>query len=340
MSDPQFKLPSSGTRILITGITGQDGYYLARLLKKQGCHVTGGARSTEMTAAERLNNELALDAMLPCDLENESAAQEFIAAARPEIVYHLAAQSSVRNSWAQPLSTARTNALGTLALLEGLRRYAPSASFIMAGSCDCYDHETAGAAGVTPQTQFRVTNPYAASKVFAHQLTDCYREEHGLRAAVAIFFNHTSPRRNEMFVERGIVRNAVRVKLGLLPAVPIGSWETVRDWSWAPELMEAFAAMGAMEHPEDLVLAGGRTLTVRDWVLEAFRQLELDPQRQIVIDPTRLHPGDRPHTFGNIERTREVLGWTPQIELEAMVRNLIEYDLVDLQSTAAVPRTS
>lgn len=328
--DPS-RLPAVGTRVLITGITGQDGYYLAELLASRGCDVIGAVRPAESEAGTTLCTQLALRGMHPCELEDAAAVDALIAKVRPQIIYHLAAQSSVRISWELPLETARTNGLGTLALLEAVRRYCPEAAFVMAGSCDCYDHEAAGAQGVTPTTPFKVTNPYAASKVLAHQLTDCYREEHGLRAAVAIFFNHTSPRRPDMFVERGIVRNAVRVKLGLLPAVPIGSWETTRDWSWAPELMVGFAALGALPRPRDLVLAGGRTLTVRDWVLEAFRQLGLDADHQVVVDPSRLHAGDRPHTFGNIELTHQTLGWRPQAGLTEMVRRLIEWDLQDLQ---------
>ncbi len=328
-SNKNLCLPAPGTRVLITGITGQDGYYLARLLLAQGCHVTGGLHPSDLRAGDALRTEFPNLILLPCDLENDGAVAELVAAAQPGIIYHLAAQSSVRRSWEAPLGTARANALGTLALLDGMRAHSPDAAFIIAGSCDCYDHAAAGAKGVTPETPFWVTNPYAASKVFAQQLTRCYRDEYGLRAAVAIFFNHTSPRRHEMFVERGIVRNAARVKLGLARAITIGSWETVRDWSWAPELMEAFAAMGALDQPRDLVLASGRALTVRDWVEQALRQLDLKPE-QVQVDASRLHAGDRPHTFGNIERTRAVLGWSPRVGLAEMVRLLIAHDLREL----------
>jgi len=322
--------PAPGARTLITGLTGQDGYYLAAYLLGGGCRVLGAVLPAERPKAEALARELGPLEIHDLNLEDPQSAEALIAATHPDVVYHLAAQSSVGISWREPVMTAGVNAMGTLYLLEALRRHAPGAAFVMAGSCDCFDHDAAGAGGVTPETPLKATNPYAAAKVMAQQLTQCYRAHWGLRASVAVMFNHTSPRRPEQFVERGIVRQAVRVSLGLAEAVEIGSRETRRDWSWAPELMEAFAALGALEGPVDLVLAAGRTLTVDDWIHESFAQLGLDPARQVRIDPTRLHPGDRPHTHGNIELARERLGWAPQVGLAEMVRRMIEFDRHDL----------
>lgn len=320
-------------RALITGLTGQDGYYLARTLIARGIRVLAGVREIEMDLARGIANELGVEELLPCELDDQNSVEALVSVSHPDVVYHLAAQSSAGLSWREPVMTANVNSMGTLYLLESLRRHAPRASFVMAGSCDCYDHDAAGADGVTPRTPFKATNPYAVSKVMAHQLTQCYRRDHNMRLAVAILFNHTSPRRPEIFVERGIVRQAVRVKLGLADAVTIGSMETRRDWSWAPELMEAFAALGLMEDPEDLVLASGHTMTVADWVHEVFAQLELDEEKNLLVDAGRLHPGDRPHTFGNIQATRERLGWEPKVPLAEMVRILVEHDLAELSRT-------
>jgi GDPmannose 4,6-dehydratase len=318
-------------RALITGLTGQDGYYLAQILRRDGVHVMGAIHHSDAAKAEQLSAELGPLDLVPLDLEDPASIDAAIERSRPDVIYHLAAQSSAGISWREPALTARINAMGTLYLLEAIRRHAPAARFVMAGSCDCFDHEVAGERGVTPETPFKATNPYAVSKVMAHQLTQCYRREHGLKASVAIFFNHTSPRRPEIFVERGIVRQAVRVSLGLAEAVVIGSMETRRDWSWAPDLMEAFAKMGMLEEPADLVLASGHTMTVADWVREAFAQLGLDPARHVRVDPGRLHPGDRPHTFGNIELTRSLLDWEPTTGLAEMVRREIEFDREDLK---------
>lgn len=319
-------------RALITGLTGQDGYYLARHLIARGIAVTAGVREVELDLARAIAAELGLAAVLPCELEAQRSVEALVTAVQPDVIYHLAAQSSIGLSWREPVMTSHVNAMGSLYLLEAIRQHCPAAGFVMAGSCDCYDHEAAGDRGITPQLPFKATNPYAASKVMAHQMTECYRRDFGLNLSVAILFNHTSPRRPDFFVERGIVRGAVKVALGLADTVTIGSLETRRDWSWAPELMEAFAAMGMMEKPEDLVLASGRVMTVADWVRETFAQLGLDPARHLRVDSTRLHPGDRPHTFGNIEATRVRLNWTPTVGLEEMVRRLIEFDRVDLQA--------
>jgi GDPmannose 4,6-dehydratase len=322
-----------GRRALITGVTGQDGYYLALTLLEKGCHVLGGVRREEWKVAQSLAAEIQGLELVHCDLEEQRSVEAMIERHQPEVVYHLAAQSSVGLSWKDPVGTAQVNAMGTLHLLEALRRSVPEARFVMAGSCDCYDHEAAGERGVTVQTPFKATNPYAATKILAHQMSVCYREQFGLRAAVAVFFNHTSPRRHEMFVERGLVRSAVRVARGLAEHVAIGSLDTRRDWSWAPEIMEGFAALGMLREPLDLVLASGRTRTTGDWVREAFRQLGLEEQHHIRIDAGRLHAGDRPHTHGNIEAARKHLKWTPRVDLEKMVRRLIQADLAELEKT-------
>ena len=320
-------------RALVTGLDGQDGYYLTRHLLGRGIDVlaTTHHRREGLSCPDFGRDLPGRLRVMPCDLADTGAVEAVLAEARPDAVYHLAAQSSVQASWSDPTATAETNAMGTLRLLEAIRRHQPEAALVMAGSCDCFDHDAAGGEGVTPDTPLLATNPYAVTKIMAQQMVQCYRQEFGLRASVAILFNHTSPRRHERYLERGLVRNAVRVKLGLAETVPVGSMETRRDWSWAPELMEAFAAMGEQEEPGDLVLASGRLLTSLQWVEEIFAQLGLDMERHMRIDPTRLHKGDRAHTFGNIKATRRRLGWAPRIGLADMVRRLIEHDMKELK---------
>lgn len=325
----------TGQRALLTGLTGQDGYYLAKYLLARGCRVASGVKKDELGLAAAIARELGPIEVHPCELGEQAAVDALVDQSDPDIVYHLAAQSSVGFSWKDPVVTAHVNAMGTLYLLDTLRQRHPKAVFVMAGSCDCFDHELAGPDGVTPATPFKATNPYAITKIMAHQMTQCYRQEYGLHASVAIFFNHTSPRRPEIFVERGIVRQAVKVSLGLAEAVEVGSLETRRDWSWAPDLVEAFARMGAMDAPVDLVLASGQTLTVGDWVRETFQQLGLDADKHLRVNPDRLHRGDRPHTFGNIEETCRRLDWSPATELKAMVGFLIEADRQAFRQSAS-----
>ena len=288
-------------------------------------------RPAELNAGEALAEELGLSGVRPLDLESEDSIHALIRAIQPEIVYHLAGQSSVGVSWREPAMTARVNAMGTLHLLEAIQRHVPQAAFVMAGSCDCYNHEAAPVGGITPESPFKVTNPYAASKVMAHQLTQCFRAHNGLRASVAVLFNHTSPRRAEMFVERGIVRGAVKVALGLERTVTIGDMATRRDWSWAEDVVEGFMLMGTQREPRDFVLASGVARTVGHWVHEAFEQLGLDIEKHLTIDRSRLHSGDRPHEAGNIEPAKESLGWEPRVGFKEMVRLLIEHDRVDLR---------
>ncbi|MEN6627412.1 MAG: GDP-mannose 4,6-dehydratase [Candidatus Sumerlaeia bacterium] len=312
-------------RVMITGLTGQDGYYLARMLLARGCEVVALVHHAEMDKAHEIRDELGPIELVPCDLRDQAAVECAIKARSPHVIYHLAAQSSVFISWKEPLMTAQANAMGTIYILDAIRRHCPGSSMVTAGSCDCFDHDAA-TNGLLPTTPFRATNPYATSKVMAHQYVHYYRDAFNLRASVAIFFNHTSTRRPEHFVERGIVANAVRVALGQQDAIELGSLETRRDWSWAPELVDAFARMGAMPAPADLVLASGRTMTTGDWVREAFSQLGLD-MSHVRVDPTRCHPGDRQHTFGNIEDAKRLLGWEPKMTLSAMVKALIDHDM-------------
>lgn len=313
------------TRCLITGLTGQDGYYLARNLLGRGLKVLAGVRPDHLAEARRLAaEELGPIELFELDLASEASCADLLRRAAPDVIYHLAAQSSAGISWREPVLTAQVNALGTLYLLEGLRRHAPAAAFVLAGSCDCFDHDAAREGGLTPATPFKATNPYAASKVMAHQLARCYRDSHGLRVSVAILFNHTSPRRPTIFVERGIVSQAVRVSRGLQERVALGSLATRRDWAWAEDVMEGFARLGLRAEPAEVVLASGQTRTTEDWVRAACAQLGLDPARHVQVDPGQLHLGDRPHTFGNIELARQLLDWVPTTSLEEMARRLIE----------------
>lgn len=316
----------------VTGVTGQDGYYLARLLLGRGMRVTGGVMEMEMADARAIAEEIPGLELTAFDLRDGDSVRSVIADVRPDQIYHLAAQSNVRATWADPIGAFDVNSVGTVRMLEAMRSEVPGAHFVFAGSADCLDHEAARETGVTPDTPLRCTNPYAVSKASAIQMCQCYREQHRLRVSVAFLMNHTSPRRPEAFVERKIVRRAAEVSRGRAEELVIGSLETTRDWSWAEDLVEAMAAMGGRERAGDYVLASGRTRTIGDWIRLTFDRLGLDPERQLRIDPELNNRGDRAHTFGNIEPARRELGWTPQTSFEQIVDQLIDAELgADIQ---------
>jgi len=269
-------------------------------------------RPAECAAGEAIKQEFKLHALLDCELENEQSVAACAAAACPEIVYHLAAQSSVRRSWEQPLATARANALGTLALLEAVRIHCPPPPSSWPARATASTMKPPAHTASRLRLPFASPIPTPASKVVAHQLNRLLSARTWFARGGGDFFQSffAPPRRNVCRAWHCTQRCARQARprprnyhrlLGKRRATGRGS-----------ELMEAFAANGALDKPHDLVLASGRTRTVRDWVEEAQRQLDLDPAL-VAVDASRLHAGDRPHTFGNIELTNEVLGWSPRM---------------------------
>lgn len=309
-------------RALITGVSGQDGYYLARRLLELGWTVFGGLARNE--SPDRLGEELPGLSPLPFDLADETSIVEIVRHSRPDCIFHLAAQSHVPASWDAPAETVRVNTLGTVRLIEAMRLHAPEAHLVFAGTSDCYDHDAAPATGLTPATPYRASNPYAASKLAAMELGRRLREARKLRISVAILMNHTSPRRPVSFVERKIVHDAVAVARGDAPALVLGSLETRRDWSWAGDIVEGLRLMAERESPDDFVLGSGRLHTTGDWVELLFRELGLDRNRHLRIDSQLTHKADAPKTFGDIRPARRTLGWEPAVPFESMVQRMLK----------------
>lgn len=314
-------------RIFITGVTGQDGFYLARHFLARGAEVIGGAREIDGAAANEAREALQGLRLTHFDLLDPDSIVRSLAETRPEQVYHLAALTNVGVSWDEPQKTFETNTTGTAHVLEAMRAHCPLAHLVFAGTADCLDTAAALDAGYTPETPPNCTNPYSISKWAAMQLVRCYRRQYGLLASVAILMNHTSVRRSLKFIERRIVKQAADVARGAADRVLLGSLETVRDWSWAEDVVKGLAAMGARGEGRDFVLASGRTHTTADWVRRTFARLDLDVDRHLRINPAELHAGDKPHAFGNIERTTEILGWRPETSFELMVDRLVEYEM-------------
>ncbi len=309
-------------RALITGVTGQDGTYLARLLLSHGWKVFGGIARAEFGV------QLApgLEAVSPLNLEltDESSIRSSVVECRPDAIFHLAALSHVPTTWDAPAATVDINTLGTLRLIEAMRQSAPEAHFVFAGSSDCYDHGSAPATGLTPHCRYQIANPYAGSKMAAMEIAWKMREAYDLRVSVAILMNHTSPRRPVQFVERKIVHEAAAVARGERPTMTLGSLETQRDWSWATDIVEGLRLMAERDRPGDFVLGSGELHSTGDWVDFAFTKLGLDKQRHLNVDPHLLHRADLPKTFGDIRPANEVLGWRPSVNFESMVQQLLD----------------
>lgn len=314
--------PVTGRRALITGVTGQDGYYLARLLLGRGWTVVGGVAAAEIGAvapAEASGWE-----RVTLELTDAASVHAAVERTRPHCIFHLAAQSHVPTSWADPAATVDVNTVGTVRLIEGMQRHAPEAHLVVAGSSDCFDHASAPATGLTPESAWRAATPYAISKLAAMEVARRLREARGLRISVAILMNHTSPRRPAKFVERKIIREAVAVARGGQAEVTLGSLETKRDWSWAEDIVEGLRLMGEREMPGDYVLGSGELRSTGDWVRAAFARLGLDTSEHLKVDPSLLHQVDPPKTFGDIRPARRDLGWSPRVGFETMVDRLIE----------------
>lgn len=321
MSDP------SDSPVLVTGVTGQDGHYLTRLLLARGRDVVAGVRRPDGKAAAELREELPGLRCVELDLARPGTIVRSVGDLRPSRIFHLGGVSSVARSWGDPAGTIQVNTQGTLALLDAVRRESPDSRLVFAGSGDCYDHEAARETGITVSTPLRCTNPYSISKAAAIQFVQSYRAEFGLHASVAVLMNHTSPRRPLPFVERMIVHDAVRVARGEARALTIGSLDTRRDWSWAEDIVEGIAMLGESARPGDYIFASGRARTTGDWVRLVFGRLGVEPAGRVIEDAGQKHSGDRPHTFGNIEATREALGWSPKTSFEAMVERMVEAEL-------------
>jgi len=319
-------------RAFITGITGQDGSYLAELLLDKGYEVYGLIRRSSSFSTERINH-IYRDPHDPGsrlhliygDLTDGSGLSAVLADIHPDEVYNLGAQSHVRVSFDQPLYTADVVALGALRLLEAIRALHLPVRFYQASSSEMY-----GKVRETPQnetTPFYPRSPYGCAKVYAFWQTVNYREAYGMFACNGILFNHESPRRGETFVTRKITRAATRIKLGLQDKLYLGNLDSRRDWGFAGDYVDAMWRMLQQDSPDDYVVATGETHSIREFLDEAFGYLELEWQRFVEIDPRYYRPAEVDLLLGDAGKARRVLGWNPTVSFRGLVRMMIDADL-------------
>jgi GDPmannose 4,6-dehydratase len=322
-------------RALITGITGQDGSYLAELLLTKGYEVHGIVRRASTFNTARIDHLLqdphdegARLFRHYGDLSDGTGLRRVIEALQPDEVYHLGAQSHVRVSFDQPEYTADVVALGTLRLFESLRdhveRTGRQVRIYQAGSSEMFGAAPAPQGEATP---FYPRSPYAVSKVAAHWYAVNYRESYGLFIANGILFNHESPRRGETFVTRKITRAAGRIKLGLQQTLYLGNLEAKRDWGFAGDYVEAMWLMLQHEQPDDFVVATGETHSVQEFVEAAFGRAGLDWRKHVEIDPTYLRPVEVDCLQGDASKAREQLGWAPRVPFAELVEMMVEHDI-------------
>ncbi|MFW5877441.1 MAG: GDP-mannose 4,6-dehydratase, partial [Myxococcota bacterium] len=321
---------------LITGITGQDGSYLAELLLEKGYEVHGIIRRASSFNTERID-PIYQDPHVPGtrlllhygDLTDANVLAKLINQVRPQEVYNLGAQSHVRVSFDLPLYTTDTVATGALKLLEAVRDYQESTGetvrYYQASSSEMF-----GKVAETPQretTPFHPRSPYACAKVFAHHATINYREGYGLHASSGILFNHESPRRGETFVTRKITRAVGRIKLGMQKKLYLGNLDAKRDWGYAGDYVEAMWAMLQQDQPDDYVIATGETHSVRTFCEAAFGEVGLDYRDFVEFDPRYLRPAEVELLLGDPSKARNQLGWQPKVTFPQLVRMMVEHDL-------------
>jgi GDPmannose 4,6-dehydratase len=319
-------------KALITGITGQDGSYLAELLLTKGYEVHGIKRRSSSFNTSRI------DSILPdwheraarlflhfADLSDSTSLTKLLYRIQPDEIYHLGAQSHVKVSFELPEYTGDVTGLGTVRLLDAIREMGGKTKFYQASSSEMF--------GTTPEfpqnekTPFRPSSPYACSKVFAHWITVNYRESYGLFACNGILFNHESPRRGETFVSRKITRAVAKIQAGLQGKLFMGNLEAKRDWGYAPEYVEAMWCMMQLDKPDDFVIATGETHSVREFLEAAFAYVGLDWQRYVEIDPRYFRPTEVDYLLGDASKAERILGWRPKIKFQDLVKLMVDADV-------------
>ncbi len=320
-------------RALITGITGQDGSYLAETLLEEGYEVHGMVRrsSTEkFDRVEHIRNRITLH---QGDLLDHRSLVDALRASNPDEIYNLAAMSYVAASWIQPTLTAEFTGTGVTRLLEAMREVCPEARFYQASSSEMF-----GKVLEVPQnekTPFYPRSPYGVAKVYGHFITVNYRESYGLHATSGILFNHESPRRGLEFVTRKITWHAAAIKVGLDAKLHLGNLDAERDWGFAGDYVRAMWMMLQQDEPQDFVIATGIAHSVRECVEIAFDHAGLAIDDHVVIDPALLRPAEVEHLVGDAGKARRILGWEPQVSFEQLVRMMVDADLALLRHEAA-----
>ncbi len=310
---------------IITGVTGQDGSYLAELLLSKGYRVIGMMRRSSVVTFERIQHIQDQIDIIQGDLHDQSSLMDLIEQNKPDEVYNLAAQSFVPTSWNQPVLTGEVTALGVTRMLEAIRLLSPKTRYYQASSSEMF-----GKANEVPQretTPFYPRSPYGVAKVYGHWITVNYRESYNLFAVSGILFNHESPRRGTEFVTRKITYGAVRIKLGLANDLHLGNLESRRDWGFAGDYVDAMWRMIQNDQPVDFVVGTGETHTVREFCEKVFSYLDLDYHDYIVQDPRFFRPAEVDLLVADPTRVRQSLGWAPKVDFSGLAEMMVDADL-------------
>ena len=317
-------------KALITGVTGQDGSYLAELLLSKGYEVVGVVRRTSHHSYERIEHLLDRIEVVAADLLDQHSLTVVLQDTKPDEVYNLAAQSYVPTSWTQPVLTGEFTALGVTRILEAVRLVHPTAKFYQASSSEMFGRVTE-----TPQresTSFYPRSPYGVAKVYGHWITVNYRESYDLYAVSGILFNHESPRRGIEFVTRKVTDAVARIKLGRARELRLGNLDARRDWGFAGDYVDAMWRMLQQPTPQDYVIGTGRTHSVRELVEAAFSHVGLNWQDYVVQDPRYMRPAEVDLLLADPSKARKELGWTPKVEFRELVAMMVDADLERLSS--------
>ncbi len=312
-------------KALITGVTGQDGSYLAEFLLEQGYDVIGMVRRTSTINFERIVDIQDKIKIVQGDLLDPSSLIDIIREHRPSEVYNLAAQSFVPTSWKQPVLTGEFTALGVTRMLEAIRVVDPGIRFYQASSSEMF-----GKVQEVPQTEktpFYPRSPYGVAKVYGHWITINYRESYNLFTSSGILFNHESPRRGLEFSTHKVTYHAAKIALGLAEKLPLGNLDSKRDWGWAPDYVRAMHLMLQENKPDDYVIATGRTHSIRDLCKVAFECVDLDWERFVYVNQENLRPADVDLLIGDSTKAKRKLGWEPTVTFEQMIEKMVQADL-------------
>jgi len=312
-------------RAVITGITGQDGSYLAELLLEQGYEVTGVVRRSSAPNLWRIEHLLDRITLRPGDLLDQQSLMRIVQDVKPHELYNLAAMSFVPASWDQPLLTGDFNAMGVTRVLEAVRQVDPEIKLYQASSSEMY-----GRVREVPQTEltpFYPRSPYGVSKVFGHYITVNYRESYGMFACSGILFNHESPRRGLEFVTRKVTDGVARIKLGLSDTLLIGNLDAHRDWGFAGDYVKAMWMMLQQPKADDYVIASGISHSVQNLVQVAFEHAGLEWRKYVRTDPALLRPAEVDHLIGDASKAKRVLGWQPKVSFESLIHMMVDEDI-------------
>ncbi len=311
-------------RALITGVTGQDGSYLAELLLGEGYEVIGLVRRSSTLTIERISHIQDRLTLVSGDLVDEVSLINVLRDCRPSEVYNLAAQSFVQTSWTQPVLTGEVTALGVTRMLDAIRIVDPEIRFYQASSSEMF-----GRVRTVPQdeeTPFYPRSPYGVAKVYGHWITVNYRESYNLHASSGILFNHESPRRGLEFVTRKVTHGAARIKAGLATELRLGNLDAQRDWGYAADYVRAMHAMLQRDTPDDFVVATGETHSVRELCEVAFRAVGLDYEDHVVVDPAFIRPAEVDLLVGDASKAHSVLGWKCEVDFYGLVEMMVAAD--------------